>query len=240
MLIKGFIKSSLLEWEGMLSSVIFLADCNLRCRYCHARDLVLNPDRLDTIPFAAVERHLRAGEGWIDGVVITGGEPTLHGEELLDLVRRLKDLSVRVMVETNGTRPEWIARLLEGGLDAISMDVKAPLTPGAYARVTGCEVDTRAVRRSIELILAAELPCCEFRVTLAPGLVGPEELEQMLPALQGARRIALQNFRPGECLDPAFNTVEPFSREQMDAMRALAAARCEQLVVRGRDRVSAE
>ncbi|MFO7957627.1 MAG: anaerobic ribonucleoside-triphosphate reductase activating protein [Candidatus Brocadiia bacterium] len=241
MLIKGFMKSSLLEWEGMLSSVLFLPRCNLRCRYCHAGDLVLHPDRLDTIPFAAVERHLRENAGWIDGVAITGGEPTLHGEELLELCGKLKDLSVQVMVETNGTRPEWVGRLLEGRLvDAMSMDVKAPLSPEAYARVAGREVDVDDLRRSIDLIGAADLTYYEFRTTLVPGLVGPAELESILSALEGSRRIALQNFRPTDCLDPELHSVEPFSPEQMDELGEQAAPYCEEVVVRGRDHALTE
>jgi len=236
MLIKGFLKGSLLEWEGRLSSVLFLPGCNLRCHYCHAADLVLHQDELDTVPVDDVLSHLRRSKGWVEAVAITGGEPTLHGQELLELVQRLKDASVEVMVETNGTHPEWVERLLEGGLvDAMSMDVKAPLAPEEYQRVTDTEVDIDALRRSIHLIKQGHLSFYEFRTTLVPGLVGPDELERLLPELEGCRQIALQNFQPDHCLDPELHDVMPFTSEELDEMERLASQFTRRCVVRGRD-----
>ncbi|MFO8006296.1 MAG: anaerobic ribonucleoside-triphosphate reductase activating protein [Candidatus Brocadiia bacterium] len=232
--IKGFIPSSLLEWEGKLASVLFLPRCNLRCRYCHAGDLVTCPQNLDTVPVGQVLDHLRANGRWVDGVAITGGEPTLHGEELLDLIERLHDASVEVMVETNGTRPEWVEKLVAGAVDALAMDVKAPLEPEQYERVTRAEVDLDAIRRSIRAIRGSGLPY-EFRVTMVPGLVGREELERLLPELEGSRQIALQNFRPEDCLDPGLHDVIPFQPEEMDAFAQMAAPYCDRCVVRGRD-----
>ena len=232
--IKGFIPSSLLEWEGKLASVLFLPRCNLRCRYCHAGDLVTCPENLDTVPVEQVLEHLRTNSRWVDGVAITGGEPTLHGDELLGLIERLRNAFVEVMVETNGTRPERVEDLLGDHVDAIAMDVKAPLDGESYERVTSAEVDVEAVRRSIRAIHASGLPY-EFRVTLVPGLVGREELERLLPELEGSRQIALQNFRPEDCLDPDLRQVVPFRPEEMDAFAQMAAPYCDRCVVRGRE-----
>ncbi len=233
--IKGFLKSSLLEWEGRLSCVLFLPRCNLRCLYCHAVDLVLDPDSLDTVPLEEVTAHLRENSGWVDGVAITGGEPTLHGPELIDLIGTLREVPVSVLVETNGTRPDWVARLIgEGLVDAMSMDVKAPLTQADYARVTGVEVDVAQVRRSIEIIKGSGLEY-EFRITLVPGLVGRGELEGILPALEGSRQIALQNFRAGRCLSEELSATTPFKPAEMDVFEALATPFTDRCVVRGRD-----
>ncbi len=233
--IKGFIESSLLEWEGKVCSVLFLPQCNLRCRYCHAGDLVVAPDRLDTVPFDRVADYLDSQRGWVDAVAITGGEPTLHGPELLELTDRLREFPVDVMVETNGTRPDVVEELIEGGhVDAVSMDVKAPLNPADYRRVTRVKVDIEAVRRSIGLILGSGLPH-EFRVTLVPGLVGEEELRGILPELEGACAIALQNFRPDDCLDLALGEVTPFTREEMDALGEMAEGAADRCIVRGRE-----
>ncbi len=235
MQIKGFIESSLLEWEGKVSSVLFLPHCNLRCRYCHAGDLVLAPEQMETVPFERVAAYLRAQRGWVDAVAVTGGEPALHGRELVDLTERLHEFSVDVMVETNGTRPDVVEELIEENcVDVMSMDVKAPLNPTDYRRVTDAEVDIGAVRRSINLIRDSGLPH-EFRITLVPGLVGEDELRGILPELEGARAVALQNFRPDDCLSPELHEVMPFRPEQMDAFGQMARGTGERCIVRGRE-----
>jgi len=232
--IKGFIENSLLEWEGRLSCVIFLPGCNLRCAYCHAGYL-LDADKLPTIPRQTVFDALRKHTGWLDAAVITGGEPTLHGEELVEFIQELRDLGVEVMVETNGTRPEFLESLMEDGyLDAVSMDVKAPLTPQDYRRVTGTDVDMGCIRRSIRAILDSGVEH-EFRVTVVPGLIGREELARIAPELKGAQTVALQNFQPTHCLSHALCIVRPYMPEQMDALGELMEPFAERVIIRGRE-----
>jgi len=233
--IKGFIPTSLIEWEGKLASVLFLPGCNLRCHYCHAGQLICNPDRLEGVPRETVFDHLRRQRGWIDGVVITGGEPTLHGEALRELIAEIRAVPMDVMIETNGTRPEWIGRLLEdGALAALSMDLKAPLTLTDYSRVTGVEVDVNDVRHSLHLVKRSGLPH-EFRITVVPGLVGPDEVERMAPDLDGADTLALQNVKPALCLDPALRRIAPYSAEELDEMAEIVRPHVRRVVVRGRD-----
>ena len=95
--IKGFQENSLLEWEGKLSCVLFLPRCNLRCRYCHAGDL-LDPEGTESIPREKILAYMRRQKGWLDGAAITGGEPTLHGEELRELIEDIRDAGLRVML----------------------------------------------------------------------------------------------------------------------------------------------
>jgi len=233
--IKGFIPTSLIEWEGKIASVLFLPNCNLRCRYCHAGQLVCHPDQVHTIPREEVFDYLRGQRDWLDGVVITGGEPTLHGEDLRELIGQVRAVPLDVMIETNGTRPEWVGRLLtEGALAAVAMDLKAPLTAADYARVTAAEVDVNDVRQSLRLIRDSGLPH-EFRITLVPGLVGRDELERMAPELDGADVIALQNFKPELCLDPALHKVTPYPSEELDALAEIVRPHARRVVVRGRD-----
>jgi len=194
--IKGFIENSLLEWEGKIAAVVFLPGCNFRCPYCHAGHLVINPDARESIPLEQVLAALQRHRGWLDGVVISGGEPTLHGEELVELVERFRAIPLRVMIETNGTRPEWLGRLMRDGLiDAASMDVKAPLTSEDYRRVVGAEADIEDVRASVRLLIEGGIEH-EFRITLVPGLVGEEELRRIGPELRGAAQIASRTSRP--------------------------------------------
>ncbi len=148
--IKGFIPSSMLEWEGKLSCVIFLPGCNLRCGFCHAADLVLHPERLETVPLETVLDHVRANTGWLDGAVITGGEPTLCDDELLELARILKNAGLEVMVETNGTRPDVIEKLMRQGLadacEALGVPVASAAERAAAVYAGQC-VDTQEKRQ---------------------------------------------------------------------------------------------
>ena len=236
--IKGFIETSLIEWEGKIASVIFLPFCNMRCRYCHAAHLAVHSGHLESIPRTVVLAYLWRQKGWIDGVVISGGEPTLHGDELFELIRQIREIPLAVMIETNGTQPDCIERLLdEGLLDAIAMDVKAPLTREDYERVARMPVNVEDIRRSIELIMASGIPH-EFRITLAPGVVGREELERMAPVLRGAQKVALQNFRPDHCLDPRLGQVMPYSADELDEFERIMAPAVQTCIARGRDRAA--
>lgn len=233
--IKGFQENSLLEWEGKLSCVLFLPYCNLRCRYCHAAHL-LDPGENESIEREKILAYMRRQEGWLDGAAITGGEPTLHGDELRELIRQIRDTGLKVMLETNGSDPEMLDDLISDGLlDAMSMDVKAPLDRHSYQRVTRTEVDTDALRASIQIIKNSGLEY-EFRTTVVPDLVGAEELERIGPVLEGARAHALQNFQPDHCLDEELHDWVPFSPEDMDRLGAIARPYVERVIIRGRDR----
>ncbi|MHC5033517.1 MAG: anaerobic ribonucleoside-triphosphate reductase activating protein [Planctomycetota bacterium] len=233
--IKGFIRSSLLEWEGKIASVLFVPGCNLRCRYCHAGHLIHHPERLESLSREQVLDYMRAQGEWLDGAVITGGEPTLHGEELLELIDEIRAVPLDVMVETNGTRPEWVGRLVTGGyVQAMSMDVKAPLTREDYERVAGVEVDVKDIAHSLQIIRQSGLPY-ELRITLVPGLVGRDELERMVGDLRGAKQVALQNFKPDLCIHEPLRQVTPYSVEELETFRQILAPAVERVVVRGQD-----
>jgi pyruvate formate lyase activating enzyme len=233
--VKGFIPNSLLEWEGCISCVLFLPFCNLRCRYCHAGHL-LDPAGLPTVDRQEVLSYMRRNRGWLDGAVITGGEPTLHGHELLGLIGDIRATGLKVMVETNGTCPDQVGRLLsDARVDAVSMDVKAPLDRESYQQVTGRDVDVGTVRASIRSIVASGIPH-EFRITVVPGLVGQAEVERIAPELSGAQAVAIQNFQPDHCLDAGLREVLPFMPDEMDAMGQVLAGAVQRVVIRGRER----
>ena len=135
--IKGFVDLSLVDWDGKLSCVIFLPNCNFRCPFCHNTTLVLHPERGETIPFERVEDYLNKQKDWLDGVCITGGEPTLHND-LPDLCSKLKEIGFLVKVDTNGTNPTMMKELMNKSLiNYIAMDIKAPLTAEKYSKATG-------------------------------------------------------------------------------------------------------
>jgi pyruvate formate lyase activating enzyme len=233
--IRGFIENSLLEWEGRLSCVVFVPGCNLRCRFCHAGHL-LGPTCLESIAETQILRYMQRQAGWLDGVVITGGEPTLHEQDLIDFTGRVHEVGLEVMVETNGTRPRWVRRLIAGShADAISMDVKAPLTPEDYTRVADAEVDIEALHTSIPTIIESGIPH-EFRITVVPGLIGQEEVRLIAPSLEGAQHIAVQNFQAEHTLDKSLASTLPYRPEQMDQIAEELDPTGARITIRGRDR----
>ncbi|MBU2547522.1 MAG: anaerobic ribonucleoside-triphosphate reductase activating protein, partial [Proteobacteria bacterium] len=132
--IKGFLETSFIDWPGQVASVLFLAGCNFRCPFCHNHGLVLRPDDYPGLSWNSIRDRLARFPGWIDGVVITGGEPTLS-PGLADLAREIKDMGFQVKLDTNGGRPEVLAGLIEADLlDHVAMDVKGPLDDVSYAR----------------------------------------------------------------------------------------------------------
>jgi len=220
--IKGFIETSFVDWKGKVASVIFLGGCNFRCPYCHNHRLVLQPEALEDIPWGAIEEGLRRLRGWVDGVCVTGGEPTLH-PSLPRILGDLRSMGFQTKLDTNGSLPEILERLIEGGLlDAVSMDVKAPLREDAYQRCSGRPVAIRAVERSIRVLAASGLEV-EFRTTVVPGLLGEEEVLEIASGLPPGVPYLLQGFRPLEVLDPRLEDAVPYSEETLERMRALVA-----------------
>jgi len=232
--IKGFIPNTMLDWEGMLASTLFLPRCNFKCPFCQNPDLVLHPERLETVPFSVVRDFIIEREGWIEGVCITGGEPCMN-EDLPELCGRLKDLGVGVKVDTNGGFPGMLERLLNEGLaDYIAMDVKAPLEPGPYRIATGVDRPDmlESVRQSVEILRGSGVER-EFRTTVVPLVHSPADVARIAEALEGEGRYALQHFSPKATLDPRYAELKPFTDEQMQTMLEQAQRFIPGAVVRG-------
>jgi pyruvate formate lyase activating enzyme len=225
--VKGFLETSFVDWRGKISAVLFLGGCNFRCPYCHNHRLVLNPDELDDLPWQGVVDGLRRLQGWVDGVCITGGEPTLC-DCLEEIIQQIRSLGLLVKLDTNGSRPEILKRLIQGDrLDAVSMDVKAPLDPGVYARCAGRSVSLIRIRESIRLLEEAHVEV-EFRTTVVPGLLDAEDVAEIARSLKRGLPYRIQGFRPEEVLDATLRGVKPYTEEALNEMRArVEMIRCE-------------
>lgn len=224
----------MLDWEGMLASTVFLPGCNFRCPFCQNPDLVLHPERLDTVSMGEIERFLADREGWIEGICITGGEPCLHSG-LPDLCVKFRRLGLGVKLDTNGSMPQVLRRLLEDGLvDFLAMDVKAPLEPGPYRVATGCDRDDLidSIQESIDIIRSSGVEH-EFRTTVVPLMHGPSEVARIAEAVAGVERLVLQNFSPKVTLDPRYSGLRPFTDEDMRKMLAEAGRYVSDAVIRG-------
>ena len=169
--VKGFIDLSFVDWDSKVSSVIFLPKCNFRCPFCHNVNLVLNPEKIETIPFEYIEDQLNKQKGWTDGVCITGGEPTIHSS-LPELCSKIKKMGFLVKLDTNGTNPTLLNELQNRKLvDYVAMDIKAPLTAENYSQATGVNSEKllEKVKESINLLMESIIDY-EFRTT-EPGTV---------------------------------------------------------------------
>jgi pyruvate formate lyase activating enzyme len=209
--IKGFLETSFSDWPGRVVSVLFLPSCNLRCPFCHNHGLVLHPEKFESFPWEVILEGLQRRRGWIDGVCLTGGEPTLH-PWLPRLIRELRSnrrltptgRPLAVKLDTNGTHPETLEELLaEGLIDYVAMDLKAPLRTDRYSALTGVpcgEEQIGRIRASIQLLLEGKVEY-EFRTTVVPTLLEEEEVYALARRIRGARRYTLQSFNPRDALD---------------------------------------
>ena len=215
--IKGFLETSFLDWPGKLCSVLFLPHCNFRCPYCHNHSLVFHPEQYATVPLEDVLARLHSLRTWIDGVCLTGGEPTLHTDLSL-LVRKIKRHRFLVKLDTNGSNPQMLGNLIEGGeIDFISMDVKAPLDPSRYSRSTGLSVNLKPILESIEILKRGKVEY-EFRMTVVPGLHQEEDILMLGDQLRGGQRFILQNFNPENPLDPLLRNTVPYDPKVLKEM----------------------
>jgi len=217
--IKGFISTSLVDWPGKICSVVFLAGCGFRCPACHNPRLVLDPRALQDYPLEEICRSLSNRSKWIDGVTVTGGEPTAR-KNLPYLLRILRQYGVKIKLDTNGSNPQMLEDLMRSGLiDAVSMDVKAPLDSAAYSAVAGVPIDIDMIKRSILLLLRSPIEAT-FRTTVIPGLVEEPELARIRESLGDVPRFIVQSFRSRETLDPSFVQIREFDRLRVDNMRS--------------------
>lgn len=196
--------------------VVFAGGCNFRCPFCHNRDLVVNPHSMADVPFDYIEERLRKFRKWIERVVITGGEPTIH-KGLRGAVEAFRRRGMKVKLDTNGSNPEVVRELVTDGLiDYVAMDVKGPLD--TYERWCGTAVDKARIRQSIDFILEGRVDY-EFRMTLVPFLHHEQDAYDVAEELKSARRFFLQDFVPRETVNPKYSSIQPFSPEKMKSVR---------------------
>ena len=232
MRIGGLQKHSFIDYPGKISCVLFLSGCNFRCPYCHNPQLVGAPgvagDRLTIEDFLA---FLEERRGLLEGVVISGGEPTLH-RDLPDLCRRIKHMGYAVKMDTNGSRPRMLRRLIaESIVDYLAMDIK--MEPDRYVGGVTHQCDTGVILESLELLMASGIDH-EFRTTCVKPLVTSETIECIARLIQGSRLYALQPFKECHLLRPDyFNGADPSCSEpEMEGFQRIAAAWVETCTLR--------
>ena len=223
--VKGFLETSFVDWPGKLCAILFLGGCNFRCPYCHNHPLVAAPEGLETIPLATVMTRLTAREKWLDGICISGGEPTLQ-PDLPVLLSFFKKKGWAVKLDTNGSRPEILENLIGAGLvDMVAMDVKAPLVQDLYDRCAGCAVDLGKIAESIAILQHSGI-AHEFRMTIAPALHTEEDIRAWARrcSCPGSSRLRLQNFRPATTMAACFAEERVFDPETFSRLQSVVGA----------------
>jgi len=214
--IVGYQRLSLRDYPGRLCAKAIIPGCNFRCPYCTRQDLIFDFLGMDWVTFNDILGHLYRARGYITGFCIGGGEPTIHNG-LLEFAFKVKSVGYRIKLDTNGTRPRRINKLMEERvLDYVAMDIKAPLD--RYGEVVQNKVNLGDVEESIRLLRRGSVDY-EFGTTVVPGLVEARDIEEIARSLIGSRRFVIRQFKPGGCLDPEYDSVRPFSVKELERMR---------------------
>ena len=230
MKIYGLQKMTLLDFPGRVACTVFLGLCDFRCPYCHNFELVDGT----AVPLMEEEEFfsfLSKRKGLLDGVAVTGGEPTIHAD-LPEFVRRIRSLGFPVKLDTNGYHPDMLRRLLEEKLiDYAAMDIKN--SPEKYASTAGREtLDLSPVRESIALLMGSGTDY-EFRTTVVKEFHEQRDFEEIGKMIEGAKRYFLQCFTDRETVP--FSGLSAPSKEKLEACAARISGHVESVQIRGVD-----
>ena len=227
--IHGFNKLTLLDYPGRLACTIFLGKCNFQCPFCHNAGLVLSPEREPVIPVEEVMSTLKKRKGILDGVCITGGEPTINAG-LPELIDKIKELGYSVKLDTNGSNPAMLKSLVEQKkIDYVAMDIKN--SPQKYGVTTGvAQVNLDAVCESVEFLKSGVVDY-EFRTTVVKELHKKEDFRIIGNWLSGSKRYFLQAYKESEnVIHPGFSC---YAKEQLENFREILLEEIPQVEIRG-------
>ncbi len=210
MIFGGLEKFTLIDYPGKIACMVYTVGCNFRCPYCHNPELV--DETVETaIPESDVLEFLAERSSMLDGLVITGGEPTMH-DDLPKFMKKVKDLGLLVKLDSNGTRPEMLKEVVENKLvDYIAMDIKS--TMSKYSQTVARPVDIDSIRGSIKFLMDSGVDY-EFRTTVIKALLAPEDFEEIGEEIKGAKRYFLQKFIPTKILNPQFRRKVTYSDDE--------------------------
>jgi pyruvate formate lyase activating enzyme len=227
----GIRKTSLIDYPGKVSCVVFALGCNFRCPYCHNPDLVRGKPAGGRLEEKEVYAFLKHRKGLLDGVVLSGGDPTLQ-EDLIHVCRHIKELGFSVKLDTNGGRPHVLKAILSAEcVDYVAMDIKTD--PYCYAPAVGNAGKAPGILESIHTVMESSV-AYEFRTTCVRPFVDEAIMERIASAIEGAKRYVLQYFRFENLLDPDFygQSSPGFDTAGMTRLMAVAAPRVESCIIR--------
>jgi pyruvate formate lyase activating enzyme len=220
----GIEKTSFIDFPDRVASVLFTPGCNLRCPYCYNWRLVLEPKG----PFLSEEgvlQILRSRKKYVDAVVVTGGEPTLH-RDLPQFLRRLKDDGFAVKLDTNGFFPNALLECLPY-VDYVALDVKT--SPAKYTLLGAKEIDSYL--QTVEILKEGAIDY-EFRSTVVPQIIDEEDILKIGELVKGAKRFAFQQFIPGDTLDKKFSNIQPYPNDKIAKFAELMKKYVNEVIMR--------
>lgn len=228
MQIHGLNKTTLLDYPEHVAATLFTGNCNFRCPFCHNGELVICPDTQPAIPEEEIFAFLNKRKRILQGVCITGGEPTLQ-PDLADFMKRVKDLGLSVKLDTNGYRPEVLEALIQADLlDYIAMDIKS--SKAGYPYAAGVNLDISRIERSTECIRQSGLPY-EFRTTVVKELHTAADFEAIGEWLGGSRAYYLQQFKDGGAV--LSKNLTACTKEEMEAFAEILRKKIQTVGIRG-------
>jgi pyruvate formate lyase activating enzyme len=232
MQIAGLQKLTLIDYPGKIACAVFLIGCNFRCGFCHNPELVL-PEKIRKQQLISEKdffKFLKEKKGLLEGVCIGGGEPIIH-KDLPDFIEKIKILDYLVKLDTNGSNPEMLKKLIDKKLVSyVAMDLKMPLgafksqisnlksqiykskIKNKYEQVVSVETNLDKIRKSIEVIKNSGIEY-EFRTTVVPGIHTKEDIIQIAKEISPAKKYFLQNFRSEKTIDPKFKKIKFYPQE---------------------------
>jgi pyruvate formate lyase activating enzyme len=225
----GLQKVSLIDYPGKVSCVVFISGCNFRCPYCHNPDLVKG--NLPALDEMGVYDLLRIRKEFMDGVVISGGEPTIQ-QDLISLCERIKKMGYPTKLDTNGSRPQMIKRLIQERLvDYIAMDIKTDPCRYSPSITTDCKPDQ--IITSIEVIMESPV-AYEFRTTCAKPIVDSHVIEKISKTIKGSKLYALQRFHKSRILHPEFflETEAVYTDDELMHLKSIAEPWVKKCIIR--------
>ncbi len=229
--IRGIFNTSLIDYPGKIVSTIFFNRCNFRCPFCHNPELVLDKDKNSPINPQEIIEYLEKRKKWLDGVCLTGGEPTLH-KGLEKFIKNIKERGFLVKLDTNGTNPGILETLIKKELvDYIAMDIKAHYDD--YDNVTKVKVNKENIKKSTDIIRNSRIDY-EFRTTVVPPYFKKNDLIKICKWLKGSKRYVLQQFRNNTAmLDMTLANTQAYTPEKLEEFKEIASKYFNTCEIRG-------
>lgn len=229
--IRGLFKTSLIDYPGKVSSVIFTGGCNLRCGYCHNPGLAVNSSDLEKFEDDAIFDFLERRKGLIDGVTVSGGEPAID-KDLIPFLERVKSLGLLVKLDTNGFFPDVVSECFEKRLlDYVAVDVKT--SRAKYRSLTGKNISFEKILTTLDLIKKSLIDY-EIRTTCVPGFVTVEDIQRIGESTGRVKKYYLQQFvNTNLLLDDSIRQLSPYTSDYLNLLKVEAEKFSDFCFIRG-------
>jgi len=229
MKIAGLQKLSLVDYPNYLAAVVFVQGCNFNCGFCYNPDLITQEEKFDFKEQDFFD-FIRDRKNMLEAVVVTGGEPTIYND-LSEFIKRIKELDVKIKLDTNGSNPETVKSLLgKDLLDYIAMDIKTSFEK--YNLFTDNKQVEQDLTECVKIIMNSDIDY-EFRTTCVPGIVDKSDLRAIGPKIRGAKKYCLQQFKAINTYDESFKSVKPYTKETLQEFKVILEEFVRNVEIRG-------